>query len=485
MYLGKDASRRSSWIAIFTPPPSFPYVTLASTEKTSREYLNRPIAVRYKDKQTGGGGALSHDIAIAFERVFGGLGFRGIGPVESGMDRIQHFFWNDGGRSSCGFVGLAGDCVTRALSIAAGLVYRDVYSDLSKMAGMSPRSGMVDSITSQYLADRGWERQAKKGVLVEDFSIQPGTSIIECKKLRRGNGHVFTVINGVLHDTWDPRDESAYEVNAEWTPGPNAVVQRGDGATTGRHENDLTQAEFEKIIQRLRAIDNTARNHASTESERENALRMMQSLLMRHNLTRQDITGHEVDSTTQHTRVACAVNGSRALAWEKDLAFYVTDQIFPMTQWYYNRQGHRTVFFFYGPKFDVDNAIQLFRELLLTIASASKILYGGYARGSGASYAEGYVASLPKSSVSHEAIENADEMVRGEQSLIQQRTLSVQETAREWLDLECGIRLVKGYRRLRDFHDPAAEGLGRIHGANHQVTAPNRKLRLGFQPPSP
>ena len=400
------------------------------------------------------------------------------------MERIQRFYWNDGGRSSCGFVGLAGDCVTRAVCIATGLVYRDVYNELSTLAGMSPRSGMVDSITFQYLANRGWVRQTTTGDLVEDFSVPAGTSIIECRKRRRGNGHVFAVIDGVLHDTWDPREELAYEVNAVWTPGPDAVVQRGDGATTRRHENDLTQAEFEKIIQRLRAIDNTARNHASTESERENALRMMQSLLMRHNLTRQDIAGEEVDSTTQHTRLACAVNGSRALAWEKDLAFYVTDHIFPMTQWYYNRQGHRTVFFFYGPKFDVDNAIQLFRELLLTIASAAKLLYGGYARGSGASYAEGYVASLPKSMFVEGTGENADEAMRSERSLIQQRTLSVQETAREWLDLECGIRLVKGYRRTRDFHDPTAEGLGRMHGAQHQVTVPNRKLRLGFQPPT-
>ncbi|MBM3966218.1 MAG: DUF2786 domain-containing protein [Planctomycetes bacterium] len=399
------------------------------------------------------------------------------------MECIHRFYWNDGGRSSCGFVGLAGDCVTRAISIATGLAYRDVYNELSMLSGKSPRAGMVDSITAQYLISRGWERQSTTGVLVEDFLVPVGTSIIECHKCRRGNGHVFAVIDGVLHDTWDPREELAYEVTAQWTPGPNGVVQRGNGTQARRHENDLTQAEFEKIIQRLRAIDNTARNHASTESERENALRMMQSLLMRHNLTRQDITGEEVDGTTQHTRLACAVNGSRALAWEKDLAFYVTDHIFPLTQWYYNRQGHRTVFFFYGPKFDVDNALQLFRELLLTIASAAKLLYGGYARGSGASYAEGYVASLPKSTLAEGVIRDLECATRSAYSLIQQRALSVQETAREWLDLECGIRLVKGYRRTRDFHDPAAEGLGRMHGAQHQVTVPDRKLRLGVNPP--
>ncbi len=35
--------------------------------------------------------------------------------------------------------------------------------------------------------------------------------------------------------------------------------------------------------------------------------------------------------------------------------------------------------------------MQLFRELIVTIAAAAQVRFGGYYRGSGASYAEGYV----------------------------------------------------------------------------------------------
>lgn len=42
------------------------------------------------------------------------------------------FVWNDGGRAASGFVGLAGDCATRAIAIATGTAYRDVYDKLGR-----------------------------------------------------------------------------------------------------------------------------------------------------------------------------------------------------------------------------------------------------------------------------------------------------------------------------------------------------------------
>lgn len=141
------------------------------------------------------------------------------------------------------------------------------------------------------------------------------------------------------------------------------------------------------------------------------------------------------------------------------------------------------MFFFYGPRTDVENAIQLFRELLLTIATAAKLLYGGYARGSGASYAEGYVNSLPKSDAlsGQSAKDQVAESSSSESSqfaLMKQRSLAVHEKAKEWLAVECGIRLVVTTRRLRDFRDPAAELVGRKHGSEHRIDPPSAPKRL-------
>ena len=42
---------------------------------------------------------------------------------------------DDGGRSGAGYKGRAGDCVARALSIATGLPYREVYARLAAETG--------------------------------------------------------------------------------------------------------------------------------------------------------------------------------------------------------------------------------------------------------------------------------------------------------------------------------------------------------------
>ena len=42
---------------------------------------------------------------------------------------------NDGGRSAAGFKGKTGDCVCRAIAIASGLPYEEVYATLAKGQG--------------------------------------------------------------------------------------------------------------------------------------------------------------------------------------------------------------------------------------------------------------------------------------------------------------------------------------------------------------
>ena len=72
----------------------------------------------------------------------------------------MEFIWNDGGRSACGFVGLTGDCVTRAIAIGTGAVYRNVYASLGEMALKSPRKGVPVTIADEHLQKLGWESHA-------------------------------------------------------------------------------------------------------------------------------------------------------------------------------------------------------------------------------------------------------------------------------------------------------------------------------------
>lgn len=396
--------------------------------------------------------------------------------LQDGMGVIEGFYWDDGGRSASGYVGLAGDCVPRAISIVTGLAYRDVYAALYRETSMSPRQGVPVFAYSAYLRERGWIHHASTGSPVDGAWLPTALCIVECKTERQTHGHVAAIADGRLRDTWDVRDDGEYRVMGYWEPGPGAVVRQA-GSEVRSHATDLTQAEFEKIIQRLRAIDNTAKNQATTDGERENALRMMQALMLRHNLSREDLNETSESSGSGYTRQACAVNGANALSWEKALANYVTMHVMPMVQYYIGRRGNRSLVFFYGPRWDVENAIALYRELLLTIATSARLLYGGHARGSGASYAEGYVATLPREDRSNSAArtESADP---SSQALIAQRRSLAHRQAALWLQLECDISLVTVTTRGRAQRDRNAEALGRVHGAKHIIEPPSRPKGL-------
>lgn len=395
----------------------------------------------------------------------------------------MEFIWNDGGRSACGFVGLTGDCVARAIAIGTGAVYRDVYATLGDAALKSPRKGVPVSIAGEYLEKLGWQGHTGLDLPFAYSPLPKGIVIAHVGYANKTKSHMCTVVDGIVHDTWNASEDDEYQLFAYWTP-PVGAAQPGLTAPTSRAQSssqELNQKEFEKILKRLRALDNTASNSASTEGEKHNALRMMQDLMLRHNLSRDDIVDDDNVDSVQFTRRACPLNSRRACTWEVMLAGYVTRQIFPMVQFYYTTRGHRTMFWFYGPVTDVENCIALFRELLVTIATSATLQYGGYQRGSGASYCEGYVSGLPIPGQQPEEtampIEKPDAPASAA-GLIHTRTLALQEAAGDWLEVECEVKLVRSARTGRWQNDPAAKSRGKQHGASHDLNVPGARKRL-------
>jgi hypothetical protein len=312
----------------------------------------------------------------------------------------MEFIWNDGGRAACGYVGLTGDCVTRSIAIATGLVYRDVYQSLSDASDKTARHGITSDVSTKFLHGRGWKNISTERLTPED--LPRGVLIVSFHPdARNRSGHLSCVIDHTVYDTWNPIEDSEYRIDGYWinesvssdTTSPIVAPSRRPATESG----DLTQNEFSKILDRVKALHRTASNDASTEGEIRNAMRMMQNLMLKHNLGRSDIVQDDDASQIGMTRRACPLNGRRCYQWESMLAHYMTGEIFPTVQFYKDRHGHRTLFWFYGPTEDVQQTIELFREILMTIATAARLKYGGHSRGSGASYAEGYVKGLPRS----------------------------------------------------------------------------------------
>jgi hypothetical protein len=132
------------------------------------------------------------------------------------------FVRNDGGRRAAGFQGEAGDCVVRAIAIAAQRPYLEVYEALrnanayyaegrtSRLAkhiavrGSSPRNGNHRTVFHDYILSLGFEWVPTMAVgqgcqvHLRQHEIPAGRLIVKVSK------HLSAVIDGVIHDTHNP-----------------------------------------------------------------------------------------------------------------------------------------------------------------------------------------------------------------------------------------------------------------------------------------
>ena len=132
---------------------------------------------------------------------------------------------DDGGRAAAGYKGDTGDCVTRAITIATGKPYQEVYAamwlELTNYAvshrdrtakrigrgggrrGTTPRNGVDRKVFSAYLRSLGWRwvptMRIGSGCTVHlrADELPPGRLIVSLSR------HMVAVIDGVIHDTYD------------------------------------------------------------------------------------------------------------------------------------------------------------------------------------------------------------------------------------------------------------------------------------------
>lgn len=130
---------------------------------------------------------------------------------------MRNWIFDDGGREAAGFKGSAGDCVARAVAIATGRPYQEVYDAINEAAGSergrvrggkvrrsSARTGVFKPTTRKYITGLGWRWVPTMGigtgcrVHLRADELPPGRLIVKVSR------HVCAVIDGVIHDTHDP-----------------------------------------------------------------------------------------------------------------------------------------------------------------------------------------------------------------------------------------------------------------------------------------
>lgn len=133
------------------------------------------------------------------------------------------FCSNDGGRSEAGFKGSAGDCVARSIAIASGRPYAEIYARLAKETGCQ-RAGKRGRRSASARNGINTTRKWFKTFMAElGFTWTPTMQIGSgCKvHLLKGelpmgrlvvavSGHYTAVIDGVIHDTYDPTRQTIF-----------------------------------------------------------------------------------------------------------------------------------------------------------------------------------------------------------------------------------------------------------------------------------
>lgn len=101
-----------------------------------------------------------------------------------------------------------GDCAVRAVSKALDIPWDKAYTALALQGFMMSDMPSANSVWGAYLKSQGFERELVPNTCPDCYTIDDF-----CKDHPQGtfvvatNGHVATVINGNLYDSWDSSGE--------------------------------------------------------------------------------------------------------------------------------------------------------------------------------------------------------------------------------------------------------------------------------------
>lgn len=128
------------------------------------------------------------------------------------------FIRDDGGREAAGFKGKAADCVARSVAIASGLGYAHVYNELAAGNASQRRTKgarkHLRTVRHGITTQRAWFKRFMERIgfrWVSTMSIGSGCKVhLKAEELPPGrlvvmlSGHATAVIDGVIHDAYDP-----------------------------------------------------------------------------------------------------------------------------------------------------------------------------------------------------------------------------------------------------------------------------------------
>lgn len=143
------------------------------------------------------------------------------------------YVYDDGGRKAAGRKGHTGDCVCRAIAIASGLPYEDVYRVLADGMGSQRKTSRSPkqkrSASDGVSVGRKWFKDYMTSLgarWISTMGIGTGCTVhVRKDELPSGrlvlslSGHYAAFIDGVLHDTSDCSRDGTRCVYGYWVFG--------------------------------------------------------------------------------------------------------------------------------------------------------------------------------------------------------------------------------------------------------------------------
>lgn len=273
---------------------------------------------------------------------------------------------------------------------------------------------------------------------------------------------------------------------------------------------DKIKEQIQKILAK------TGDGSGATEAEMETALRFARRLMLKHNVSQEDLEEardqHESDAdaeSVEYGKTNSFTAGKNLSQWESSLARAIASLV-GTVKWFYrsnvrrlNKSGtlsydkdkslQTTIITFYGPADDARDAVELLEEWTLTVVALARLKYGGALRGNGRSYAEGFCFALADKvrmikKEEQQLIDNKQKALdaggekRSTALMVlnaNQLMLAKRKKASTWLEEVAGVSLGRGGRSGGSgSHDSSAFGAGQSDGRSADFNR-TRQGRIG------
>jgi hypothetical protein len=257
------------------------------------------------------------------------------------------------------------------------------------------------------------------------------------------------------------------------------------------------KTQIDNIKAKVGKMLSLASDSGASQGEIENALSMATQMMMKYNLTRQDIDQSKenpIEKVQYGMRTAYSLS-KKTFVWESSLAMFLTRfigtvKVYRDSQMHLNRKRGMVVtdekgnsvysraFIFYGSDDDCEIAVELFDELKYAIQMSAIIRFGSWAKGDGGAYCEGFVSGLRQTHIQEVKKLKMDSQTYGLIIVSEQNQLAIVKQADQWLAKEKGVKLYKKQTSTGASGSSDARNEGREDGSNYGLNKPTATRKL-------